>query len=78
MLDITIHKTISSLLNLILSTTLLFIIIILPFVLSGCKTTNTSSDQDAGQLMPNLLRPEKAEVPQRTIMPMPGALKSGP
>ncbi len=50
----------------------ILIVVILIFVSSGCKTTNTSSVQDTEQLMPNLLRPEKAEVPQKAIMAMPG------
>ncbi len=58
---------------------LLIAVVILFFVSSGCKTTNTSSVQDTEQLMPNLLRPERVEVPQRTIMSIPGGgVKPGP
>ncbi len=59
--------------SLISQITFLLIVAILLFVSSaGCKTTNTSSVQDTEQLMPNLLRPERVEVPQKTIISIPG------
>ncbi len=58
---------------------LLIAVVILFFVSSGCKTTNTSSVQDTEQLMPNLLRPERVKEPQKTIMSIPGTgLKPSP
>ncbi len=77
MLDNTFQITILIMRNLISQKTFLPVVAILLFVLSGCKTTETQSVQDTEQLMPNLKRPE---VPQRTIMSIPGGggLRPGP